>query len=313
MESDMQALLRLDSVCKDYGRVRALDNVSLTIGSGVTGLLGPNGAGKTTLIKVLLGLARITSGSGEVLGCSLGGDVMRIRAQIGYLPEDDCYVPGLTGIEAVHYAARLSRLPATEGLRRAHEILDFCGLREERYRRVETYSTGMRQKLKFAAAIVHDPPVLILDEPTAGLDPQERQNMLARIEVLARRASKAVILCTHILPDVQRLSDTVVILAAGRVRVAERLEVLCRPTSPAWHFRTLGEAGGLVDRMRGEGLDVHVAADGTISVSGAHIDLPSHLWQWARETRVGLRRVTPATNSLEEIFLQAIRKQDHAT
>jgi ABC-2 type transport system ATP-binding protein len=257
-------------------------------------------------------LVQITSGRGEVLGRTLDRERSWIRAQIGYMPEDDCYVPGLTGIETVHYAARLSRLPSTEGLRRAHEILDFCGIREERYRRVDTYSTGMRQKVKFATAIVHDPPILILDEPTSGLDPQERQNMLARIGLLARRSGKAVVVCTHILPDVQRLSDTVVILTGGRVRVAERLEVLCRPASPTVRFRILGEPSALVEMIRQEGFAVEVAVDGTISVSDGHEDLPARVWQWAHRTRAQLFRLTPAKNSLEEIFLQAIRAEDNA-
>ena len=199
----MPALIDLVEITKDYGRFRALDRVTLQIHSGITGLLGPNGAGKSTLIKVLLGLVKMTSGRGRLLDFELGRDSRQIRAQVGYMPEDDCFLHGMTGIESVQFVAQLSRFPAVEGLRRAHEILDFCGLAQERYRTVETYSTGMRQKLRFAQAIVHDPPVLILDEPTSGLDPEERQVMLNRIRLLAQDQGKAVLLCTHILPDIQ--------------------------------------------------------------------------------------------------------------
>jgi ABC-2 type transport system ATP-binding protein len=132
----MQTLIRLQDVTKDYGPFRALDGVTLEIGPGVTGLLGPNGAGKTTLIKVLLGLVRTTSGAGEVLGQELREDSRSIRSQVGYLPEDDCYIPGLTGIEMIQYMARLAGQPALEGLRRGQEMIDFCGLRQERYREV---------------------------------------------------------------------------------------------------------------------------------------------------------------------------------
>ena len=241
----MTILIDLDGITKDYTtknfrRFRALDNVSLKIQSGITGLLGPNGAGKSTLIKVLLGLVRLTSGRGRLLDFELGRQAREIRAHVGYMPEDDCYLHGMTGVESVQCVAQLSNFPAVEGLRRAHEILDFCGLAQERYRNVETYSTGMRQKLRFAQAIVHDPPVLILDEPTSGLDPEERQVMLNRIRLLSREHGKTVLLCTHILPDVQSISDSVVILARGRVQVSESLAELSRPATPSLQVRIAG-------------------------------------------------------------------------
>jgi len=171
---DREPVVQLNEIVKAYGRFCALQKVSMTVGSGITGLLGPNGAGKTTLIKVLLGLVRISSGSGRVLGYDLTRQARAIRQNVGFMPEDDCYIAGLSGVEMVQFAARLSGFAPLESLRRAHEILDFCGVEQERYREVDTFSTGMRQKIKFAQAIVHDPPLLILDEPTAGLDPDER-------------------------------------------------------------------------------------------------------------------------------------------
>ncbi len=159
----------------------------MSIQPGVTGLLGPNGAGKSTLIKILLGLLRPTSGTGSVLSFDIASQARDIRANVGYMPEDDCFLYGLSGVESVQFSAQLSGLPGVESLRRAHEILDYCGLAQERYRNVDTYSTGMRQKLRFAQAIVHDPSLLILDEPTSGLDPEERDIMLRRIERLSQR------------------------------------------------------------------------------------------------------------------------------
>ncbi|HUG89362.1 MAG TPA: ABC transporter ATP-binding protein [Planctomycetaceae bacterium] len=303
----MPPLIRLNRITKDYGSFRALDGVSLEIGPGVTGLLGPNGAGKSTLIKVLLGLVKITSGTGEVLGYELGRQTRLIRSVVGYMPEDDCYLGGLSGVEMAQFMARLSRIPAIEALRRSHEILDFCGAGQERYRPVETYSTGMRQKLKFAQAIVHDPPLLILDEPTAGLDPEERDAMLNRIRILARKHGKAVVLCTHILPDVQAICDAVVILAHGRVRVSERLEVLSRPAAPAFQVRVIGSPDTLVERIRRDGVEVGVADDGTLTVHGTGEVMQGRLWQWARDTGVGIRRLMPARNSMEQIFLEAVR------
>jgi ABC-2 type transport system ATP-binding protein len=305
----MTALIELVELTKDYGRFRALDRVSLQIESGVTGLLGPNGAGKTTLIKVLLGLVKTTSGHGRLLDYELGRQVREIRAHVGYMPEDDCFLHGLTGVESVQFVAQLSKLPAIEALRRAHEILDFCGLTQERYRAVETYSTGMRQKLRFAQAIVHDPPVLILDEPTAGLDPEERQAMLNRIRLLAREHGKAVLLCTHILPDVQAVSDAVVILSRGRVQIAERLAVLDRPATPSLEVRLLGSSERFLDLLRDRGVDAATRSNGTVILPGAPDELADQVWHMARECGVSVRSMTPSRNSLEEIFLNAVREE----
>jgi len=303
----MTALIDLVEITKDYGRFRALDDVSLKIESGITGLLGPNGAGKTTLIKVLLGLVKVTSGSGRLLGFELGRQNREIRANVGYMPEDDCYLHGMTGVECVQFVAQLSRLPAVEALRRAHEILDFCGLAQERYRTVETYSTGMRQKLRFAQAIVHDPPVLILDEPTSGLDPEERQVMLNRIRLLARDHGKAVLLCTHILPDVQSISNAVVILARGKVQVADTLAELSRPAKPSLEVRLLGESDRFVEAIRKRGIGIELRTHGGLVLVGAPDQLAPQVWQAASACGVGVRSMTPSRNSLEEIFLNAVR------
>jgi ABC-2 type transport system ATP-binding protein len=303
----MTALIDLVEITKDYGRFRALDAVSLRIESGITGLLGPNGAGKTTLIKVLLGLVRTTSGHGRLLDFELGRQSREIRARVGYMPEDDCYLHGMTGVECVQFVAQLSQMPSLEALRRAHEILDFCGLAQERYRTVETYSTGMRQKLRFAQAIVHDPPVLILDEPTSGLDPEERQVMLNRIRLLARDQGKAVLLCTHILPDVQSISDAVVILARGRVQVAERLTELSRPAVPSIEVRLLGSTDRFVETIRERGIQIESRPNATVVLHGTIAELSGQVWQAARECGVGVRALTPSRNSLEEIFLKAVR------
>lgn len=308
----MDPAISLHDIRKDYGRLRALDGVSLTIQRGVTGLLGPNGAGKTTLIKVILGLVRLTQGSGTVLGYSLAGQSRAIRSRVGYMPEDDCYIGGLTGIQMLRFAARLSRLPSVEALRRSHEILDFCGIEQERYRLVETYSTGMRQKLKFAQAIVHDPQLLIMDEPTSGLDPEERQAMLNRIRVLAERSGKTVLISTHILPDVQSVCDSVVILARGRVRVSERLEVLRRPASPTYHLRVIGDEAPLVARLAAQGIAVTHEADHTMTLSGLDVAGAEQIWKWACDAGVGIRSLVPARNSLEQIFFDAVQEKRDA-
>jgi ABC-2 type transport system ATP-binding protein len=247
-----------------------------------------------------------------VLGYDLTRQARLIRRNVGFMPEDDCYIAGLSGVEMVQFAARLSGFSAIESLRRAHEILDFCGVEQERYREVDTYSTGMRQKIKFAQAIVHDPPLLILDEPTAGLDPDERVAMLHRIDTLAHDAGKAVVLSTHILPDVRAICDMVAILALGEVRVVDSLEALSQPASPAVHVRTAGDAAPLIQRIERDGGIVTVEEDGALRVETDGDEVLKHLWRWADETGVGIRSLVPSRNSLEQIFLDAVRGDHRA-
>ncbi len=180
------------------------------------------------------------------------------------------------------------------------------------YRNVDTYSTGMRQKLKFAQAIVHDPPLLILDEPTAGLDPEERQAMLNRIRILVRTTGKAVLLSTHILPDVKSCCDDVVIMARGTVRKMASLETLSRPTSPALHVRTTTNPEVLVHRIRTEGGQVEIQDDGSLRVDGGNQRVLQQLWQWAAESGVAIRALAPSRNSLEQVFLDAVRGDSRA-
>ncbi len=273
--------------------------------SGVTGLLGPNGSGKSTLIKSLLGLVRTQSGRGTVLGHDWPSEVRAIRDHVGYLPEDDCYIAGLSGIESIAFMAQLSGLPGTEALRRAHEIADFCDIAEERYREVETYSTGMRQKLKFAQALVHDPPLLILDEPTTGLDPDQRESMLNRIKSLSHRYGKSVILSTHILPDVRQVCDRVVMLVGGRVRIADTLENLSRPAEPTLHVSVHGESHAFQRRLVENRHNVTVDGDGSLRIEGVDRETIPLIWRWAAETDTAIRRLQPAQNSLDKIFFEA--------
>lgn len=283
--------------------MQALSDVSLRVDPGVTGLLGPNGSGKSTLIKSLLGLVKTQRGGGRTLGLDWPRQVRKFRDLVGYLPEDDCYVAGLSGIESIAFMARMSGLPGTEALRRGHEIADFCDIAEERYRPVETYSTGMRQKLKFAQALVHDPPLLILDEPTTGLDPDQRESMLSRIRTLARIHNKSIILSTHILPDVQAVCDHVIMLVRGQVRIVDTLQNLSRPTEPTLHVSVYGDHTRFADRLEQVGLTVSIDRDGTIHV-GQVADVAT-VWRIAAETETSVRRLAPTLNSLDKIFFDA--------
>jgi ABC-2 type transport system ATP-binding protein len=305
--SAKDAVIALEGVTKSYGSFRALHDITTRIPPGVTGLLGPNGAGKSTLIKILLGLLKATTGKASVLGHDVWNDNMKIRELVGYMPEDDCYLPSLSGVECVQFAARLNRFPAIESLRRAHEILDFCGAGQERYRPVETYSTGMRQKLKFAQALVHDPPLLILDEPTSGLDPDERESMLNRIKLLHASHGKSIVICTHILPDVQQVSNHVVILAAGRVSVANSMAELSRPASPALHLRVAGPPERMIAALSERQIEAQAGPLGSIVVMGDSEDSIREVWRAAAQHGIAIRSLGPARNSMETIFLEAVR------
>ena len=304
----MSDLIELNNIRKSYKKMMALRDVSLRVGDGITGLLGPNGAGKSTLIKVLMGLVRVNGGDGMVLGHRLGKEDRRIRSLVGYMPEDDCYITGMTGIEMVTFSAALAGIPSVEGLRRAHEILDFCGVHQERYRSVEGYSTGMRQKTKFAAAIVHDPLLLILDEPTSGLDPEEREALLNRVRVLCDRFNKSAIISTHILPDVQQICDNVIILANGQVRVSDTLEALNKPTSPKYIGSVLaGSDEELARLLRAEGIASEFGEEGQMLIEIADDSNFRTISEICDRHDIVLKSLNPARNSIEEIFMAAIQ------
>ena len=307
----MTAMIQLRSLSMNYGNFCALNDINLDIPSGVTGLLGPNGAGKSTLIKVLLGLIRVSSGNGKILGHPLGSMAKELRMQIGYMPEDDCFIHGLTGIESMQMAARLTSMGRIESLRRGHEILDFCGVRQERYRPVQTYSTGMRQKLRFALALVHDPKLLILDEPTTGLDPEEREAMLNRVRVLSHDFSISVLLCTHILPDVQAVCEHVLILSAGSVRIHGSMEDVCRVPSPQFQVHVATDGVGFERSLTELQVPVTGRKDNVLTISGFPAEYGDQIWQAANTPGQFVRSITPSANSLEKLFLEAVREGQH--
>lgn len=308
MPTDIQSAIEIDQVTKRYKGSLALDGVSFTLEPGVFGLLGPNGAGKSTLIKALMGLVRISSGEARVLGLDSRRDFRRVRELVGYMPEDDCIYPGLKGIESVAYAGELSGLPRIDSLRRAHEVLDYVGLGEERYREVQTYSTGMRQKQKLAQAIVHDPRIVLLDEPTSGLDPLGRKRMLKLIRGLYDRTGTSVVLSTHILHDVEEICDSIVILGHGKLLVHDTMEKLARPADesvtvaleqpdPAFG-EALGHAG-----VRWE--EIH---PGELRVYGDPSEAAAQAMGAARATGALIRRIESGRNTLEETFLKAVER-----
>lgn len=316
----VQTVIDLRSLGKRIKSKQILSDVTLQISNRVTGLLGPNGAGKSTLIKILLGLVRPTAGSGRLLDLDILRDKLKIRQLVGYTPEDDCYIDGLTGIEMVQMSGQFFGLPGREALRRAHEVLDFCGIKQERYREISGYSTGMRQQVKFASAIVHNPQFLILDEPTTGLDPEERERLLRRVRFLNRQFGMGVMLSTHILPDVQLVCDDVIVLAEGQVRAHQSLASLQNVNR--WRLQILELNSSIANAFTLDlgqpGLRVEVAIDGSWELivedesRWSKDRIAELVWRAAGTTGATISYFSPAQESLEAIFLKAIGGTNHA-
>ncbi len=219
-------VVEVEGLSVRYGRRVALDGVSLTLPRGAAGLLGPNGAGKSTLMKTLLGFLRADSGWVRVLGHEMPAQALEVRQRIGFMPERDLMSPKVSAVSFLVYCGRLHGMSRPDAMERTHAVLNYVGVGESRYRKMETYSKGMCQRVKFAQAIIHDPKLLLLDEPTNGLDPAGRIEMLDLIAELVRKRDIAVVLSTHLLPDVQRVCDHLVIVNQGRVVRSGTLESL---------------------------------------------------------------------------------------
>jgi ABC-2 type transport system ATP-binding protein len=300
----------IDGVTVDYGAVRALDAVNLVIGSGSTGLLGPNGSGKTTLLRVLLGLLIPKAGKARILGHDPGRrpERLAIRAKVGYLPEGDCLIPGMNAVELVASLARLTGLDAADAMTRAHEVLYYVGLDESRYRDATGYSTGAKQRLKLAQALVHDPSLLLLDEPTNGLDPKGRSQMLDLITDLSRTHGKNIILCSHLLPDVERVCGDVIVLHRGRMAgmgaiagsaADERGLVKVSIGGPREAFSASLQRRGLSLEPSGNG-DLRVRLpEGTRDVD--------EVFAAAAEAGVSIRSIETLRSSLEDVFMRSLR------
>src|SRR2546423_1710196 len=213
-----------------YGAKTAVSDLSVEVPEGCVGLLGPNGAGKTTLIKTLLGFIQPARGGGNVLGLNISSQGLKIRQQIGLMPEIDCHIPGMNAVTFVAYAGELAGMPGSQAMRRAHETLEYCGLGEARYRNIETYSTGMKQRVKLAQALVHGPKLLFLDEPTNGLDPAGRDEMLDLIRDISHAKGVNCIVSSHLLPDIERTCDTVVVMRQGKIAAEGEVAALRKTT-----------------------------------------------------------------------------------
>jgi ABC-2 type transport system ATP-binding protein len=296
--------VQLDNVTIRYGQRVAVDGITVRFPPGAVGLLGRNGAGKSSVLKALLGLVRPASGTMRILDLPADAPPDEIRARVGYMPERDGHVPGLSGFEMVTLLGRLSGLGERDAWRRAHEVLYLVGLEEQRYRPVSGYSTGMRQKAKLAAALVHDPQVLFLDEPTNGLDPSGRTEMLELVRQLSRELGKSVVLSTHILQDVEAVCDSVVVLDKGRMVAEGSLTELTR--SDDREFLLQVEPASLVLAANVDGLELAAAEPGQWRVQTRGSAGSREVFALVQAAGGVVRQLTQHRRSLEEVFLGAV-------
>lgn len=291
-----------------YGVFTALYDLSIDIPEGCVGLLGPNGAGKTTLLKTILGFVKPFAGSATILDYDINTQGPYIRQNIGLMPEQDCHIPGLSAVQFVAYAGELAGMPYAQSIRRAHEVLEYCGLGEARYRPVETYSTGMKQRIKLAQALVHGPKLLLLDEPTNGLDPQGREEMLELVRSISHGKGVNVIVSSHILPDIERVCDYVMVIVKGQLRAAGLIKDLKRIDGQPCDVELREPVEGFAAALHNKHLNILFQDRETYRVQGEGLpsEIMKRVHEAARETHAQVRGFSVAERSLEEAFMEAI-------
>ncbi|MEC8997780.1 MAG: ABC transporter ATP-binding protein [Candidatus Thermoplasmatota archaeon] len=292
---------------KVYGPHLALDDINLEIPKGAVGILGPNGAGKSTLFKCLLGLITTTSGEGSVLGLDIRTQGEQIRSKIGYMPEYNALDPSLFAVDQVRYSGELLGMNSKNATQRAHEVLEYVGLKDQRYRKIETFSTGMLQATKLACALVHDPDILICDEPTNGLDQRARGFMLQTLNRTVREGNRSVLMSSHVMDDVQDLCDSIVMIHKGRIVVQSSIEDLVQQVDKEIEMVIWGGASkmeselssmGLENRRLGRVIRIKMESESTVEKA----------LQAAVSAGVQVRQMKEYEPDLEDIFLLVMDK-----
>jgi ABC-2 type transport system ATP-binding protein len=305
-ETSPPPAIALDGLCVNLGGRPILIELSASLGGRAIGLLGPNGAGKTTLLRTLLGFFPLNSGSASVLGLSLASEGKDIRSLIGYMPENDAYVAGMTAVHFVRLMAELSGLPPEPALERAHETLFYVGLGEARYRKLGTFSTGMKQMVKLAQALVHGPRLLMLDEPTNGLDPPARKRMLDLVTDIRDRGETHILLSSHLLRDVESVCDEVMILKDGRIAANCDLEAERRANRSFVEIELQTPNDSFAGALAELGCELAVADAGRFKLVLPGERTVRDIYTVADGLGVGIRHLDLKRDSLQDIFLRAM-------
>jgi len=299
-------LIATTGVSKRFGSVQALDDVTVELTATATGLLGANGAGKSTLMKAVLGLVRPDEGTVEVLGIDAVRHPGEVRRRLGYMPERDCLPLEMTARDLVVHMAELRGLPRRAAVLRASEVLFQVGLEEERSRLIGTFSTGMKQRTKLAQALVHSPELVVLDEPTNGLDPSGREEMLSLVRRLSSDLGIAVLLSSHVLEDVTRTCDAVVVLRDGRLVTAGRIDEMEGLTDQGLLVRVVGDVPSFRAYLDARGLTVEARDEVLIVTGAAEGEMLDAVRDGAADSGVGLRELRPAGPTLEDALVDAL-------
>ncbi|MDE0468159.1 MAG: ABC transporter ATP-binding protein [Candidatus Poribacteria bacterium] len=301
-------LIKIKNVSLSFGTTTALDNLSLEVQGGAVGLLGPNGAGKSTLLKTLLGFVQPNQGTAAVFGLDVQTDPLEIRKQIGYMPEDECLIQGMNAVQLVSYAGELCGMPKRDALQRAHEVLYYVGLDEERYRSIDGYSVGMKQRVKLAQALAHDPKLLLLDEPTNGMDTSGREEMLELVKDIATDKGINVILSSHLLPDVEFACEEIIALSHGSLAIQGHIEALKENKGQLFDLKIVGDSESYIAALERHNYQVELHPDKRLRVTSdnqAQTDT-KFFFKLAYETRVQLRQLREVKHSLEDIFAEVM-------
>ena len=304
----MTATIELDDLHVQLGGRTILDGLSGALNGRAIGLLGPNGAGKSTLINTLLGFHPPARGTARVLGMDIRQDARKLRAQVGYMPESDSFISGMTGLRFVRYMAEISGLPSEQAMERAHEAFFYVGLGEVRYRKLGTYSLGMKQLAKLAQAIAHGPKMLIMDEPTNGLDPPARQRMIQLVREIRDASDMRLIISSHLLRDVEETCEEVLILRNGRVAALCNLEEERRANRKFLELETIGANGAFSSALQQLGCECAVFTNGRMKVVMPDKIEIREVYRIAEQQGIQIRKMNHRRDSLEDIFLNAMEQ-----
>ena len=305
--SNDELVIETTELVKMYGPHVALEGLNLKLESGAIGILGPNGAGKSTFFKCILGLITTTSGQGKVLGYDIKTQGDLIRSKIVYMPEYDSLDPGLTALDQVRYSGELIGMNPAHATQRAHEVLEYVGLKDQRYRKTGTFSTGMKQAAKLACALIHDPEILICDEPTNGLDQRSRQFMLDTLRNTVEQGNRTVLMSGHVMDDIQEVCDSIVMIYKGKIVVHSRIEELARQVDEEIEISVWGGSSNMQNSLESRGLSVRRLGR-IIRIKVESEDTISIILECAVESGVQIRRMGEYEPDLEDIFLLIMDK-----
>jgi ABC-2 type transport system ATP-binding protein len=309
----MSSVIELEQLSVTFGKRPILKSLTGALNGRAIGLLGPNGAGKTTLIHTLLGFHPPTSGTAHIFGQDITRDAKQVRAAVGYMPERDSFIAKMSCVHFVRLMAELSGIPPRHALERAHEALFYVGLGEARYRPVDSYSLGMKQLAKLAQAIVHGPKLIILDEPTNGLDPPTRSRMISLIRQIRDGGRARILLSSHLLRDVEECCDEILVLKDGYIAANCNLEEERKANRKFIELETRGDRAAFVDAIRGLGCEYALSGERRMKLIMQENVAISDLYRLALEHGIQIRRLNFKRDSLEDIFLKAMENTNAET